>query len=516
MSSIAGLVSIVLFLQIPAPDAALKASQTLRQSRKAIIEGEREKIEGLIAKVGKSPAAAAFLKKHLPEASRADGASRIVLIPEVVPPCVNTEDDLPEVDTAPTWREDFKSIRVKAAKDLFALATKSMTLTPRHYAMADSLLRSVIEREPDNAESRRLLGQLPYEGGWATPFAVKQIKNGMTLHPRYGWVKSSWVPHLENGELPAPGAAAEGKERWLSVREANDLRKDFAQGWRISTEHFKIQTNVPLDEAIAFGQQLEALHEVFQSLFADVIGESLPLAQRFRQKSLVEEKAAKPHSVFYYADRAQYIEAVRPSEGDGAEISLGIYIPSESNRSKRGQAYFFRDQGGEVPTAATLFHEVSHQLLMESDIGKVGDFRKNQGNYWVFEGLGTYFETFTIEPDASSVLIGGFVGPRLIEARKNLFERLKLTPIKPFVLFGDAEFKSENIYQRYQQANALAAFLMQGEDGAYREDFLTYVRDACLGKLGNGSANTLERRLRISYSELESKLLAYLKKGPGN
>ena len=506
MNAIAGLVSLVLLAQVPSPDAGLKASEGLRQAGKAIFETERQKLESLAAKHAGDPTAAAFVKSHLPPAARPDGASRFVLIPEVVP--------AKPAESEVVWREDFQAIRSKSAKEAFTLATKAMSMTPKHYALADSLLRAVIERDPNHAEARRLLGQLAYEGGWATPYAVKQIKNGMTLHPRYGWVKSSWVPHLENGELPAPGAAPEGKERWLPVKEANDLRKEFDQGWRISTEHFKIQTNVPLDEAIVFGQHLEALHEVFQSLFADVIGESVPLAQRFRQKSLVEEKATKPHSVFYYADRAEYIEAVRPTEGDGAEISLGIYIPSESIRSKRGQAYFFRDQESELAVTATLFHEVSHQLLLESDIGKVGDFRKNQGNYWVFEGLGTYFETFTIEPDGS-ILVGGFVGPRLAEARKNLFEKLRLTPLKPFVNYGDAEFKADNIYQRYQQANALATFLMQADDCAYREDFLIYVRDACLGKLGSGNANALEKRLRMPYSKLEAKLLAYLKKGSG-
>ena len=111
--------------------------------------------------------------------------------------------------------------------------------------------------------------------------------------------------------------------------------------------------------------------------------------------------------------------------------------------------------------------------------------------------------------------MGGFVGPRLAEARKNLFEKLRLTPLKPFVNYGDAEFKADNIYQRYQQANALATFLMQADDCAYREDFLIYVRDACLGKLGSGNANALEKRLRMPYSKLEAKLLAYLKKGSG-
>ena len=42
------------------------------------------------------------------------------------------------------------------------------------------------------------------------------------------------------------------KARWLPVAEADRLRADWNQPWTFTTEHFEIQTNVPLAEAITF------------------------------------------------------------------------------------------------------------------------------------------------------------------------------------------------------------------------------------------------------------------------
>ena len=54
---------------------------------------------------------------------------------------------------------------------------------------------------------------MPYEGGWATPFAVGELKKKNVNHPIFGWVPADWVPHLDGGELPAPLAKGQKKPR---------------------------------------------------------------------------------------------------------------------------------------------------------------------------------------------------------------------------------------------------------------------------------------------------------------
>ncbi len=99
--------------------------------------------------------------------------------------------------------------------------------------------------------------------------------------------------------------------------------------------------------------------------------------------------------------------------------SLGYYEPPKSGQ-KRAPAYFFRDPEGQLPVEANLYHEVSHQLLFET--AGPNAYTKNAGNYWVFEGLGTYFETVSPQDDGS-LEVGGLVGRRIEAALNSLVDQ---------------------------------------------------------------------------------------------
>jgi hypothetical protein len=174
-------------------------------------------------------------------------------------------------------------------------------------------------------------------------------------------------------------------------------------------------------------------------------------------------------------------------------------------------AYFFRDPGGQIPVTATLYHEVSHQLLFET-AGR-NAYTKNAGNYWVFEGLGTYFETVSPQRDGS-LEVGGMVGPRMMEALKSLVERNRLIPLAEFVDFDESAFMMDHeVYTNYQQAMALTVFLMQWHQSTYRDSFLDYVRDAYRGRIKRGHGRSLQDRLGRKYSALDAQFLAFLKDG---
>jgi hypothetical protein len=493
--------------QVPPPTSSVKTSEPFRVARLLAFEKEAKAIEALASRLDASgqQEAAAEVRRALPPAPPFDGSERFATIPEVVP-----ARDPAAVNDAPSWRKELGAIRSETAAELFGVAIHATASEPRHYALADACLRAVVARQPDHREARRLLGQVPYHGGWATPFAVSQFKEGKVPHPVFGWVKASWVPHLVKGELPTLTGTGEGRERWVPAAEADALRKDFAHGWRITTEHFAIQTNVPLSEAIAFGHHLETLQEVFESLLADVLADRSALAQRFRNKTMVGERTSERHAVSYYATREDYGAAVSVFTDVDPAKSLGYYHPPQGRAARRGQAYFFRDEGGVLDATATLFHEASHQLLFESGVATATAFRNNAGNYWVFEGLGTYFETLMIARDGS-VQIGGLVGPRNVEARQRLLRPGELTPLATFVPYDQNAFnRDSDIIRHYLQASAFATFLMNGEHGRYREGFLDYVRDACQSRLRRTSGRSLEARLEVTYPKLQEEFVAYL------
>jgi Protein of unknown function (DUF1570) len=164
---------------------------------------------------------------------------------------------------------------------------------------------------------------------------------------------------------------------------------------------------------------------------------------------------------------------------------------------------------------STLFHEVSHQLLFESTGVGTGEYKKNVGNFWVFEGLGTYFETVASQADGS-LRVGGFVSPRIEVARVRILTNGEFVPIEQLVRLGQNGFTDpDSIHLHYAEAMAVCVFLIDGQGGRYRDDFLDYVRDALRGRLRTDASQALTDRLGVAYKTLDAEFLVDLKpRGP--
>jgi hypothetical protein len=501
--------------QVPPPrDVSAKAAE-LAESRLAIEARESKSLRELADRLARTgdPASASAVRRLMATEPPANGASRLMPLPEVVPA---SGSGLASVRSRPAgavsggspsaWQAELDASRAKAATEFFDLAKRAATASPTRYAEAALCLRKVLERDPGQAEARRLLGYVPYKEGWARPYAVRQFKAGLVNHPRFGWVAADWMPHLDAGELPTPSSRGSRTVRWLSIEEADRMRAGWDPPWQITTEHFEIQTNVPLGEAIEFGRRLEAFSDVFFTLMADVVGENLPLARRFRSPNLTGESSYRPHQVLYFASRDEFVERVRTKMGSDAEQSLGYYDPPRPG-SNRSTAYFFRDAGGVLPETATLYHEVSHQLMFET--AGPNAFTRNAGNYWVFEGLGTYFETVTPQADGS-LEVGGRVGERLAAARRTMIDG-RFEPLEHFLQLDQNGFnRPKRIYDHYQQAMALAIYLMQADQQTHRDAFLEYVRDAYRGRIKRTTGRSLEDRIGMPVRELDERYRAYL------
>jgi hypothetical protein len=414
----------------------------------------------------------------------------------------------------PAWRTELEAIRAAAAERLFALANRAVSGKSKQYSLADECLRAVLDRQPDHKEARRLLGYVPHAGGWATPYAARQLNAGMVQHATFGWVDATWVPHLDKGELEASMIKTSRPPRWLPAEQADRLHAKWKDRWKIATEHFKIETNAPYAKAMAFARHLEPFHDLFTAQLADVIalGIHLPLAQRYQDPNQTGEKPEDLHQIYYFNTKEEYVAYLQPTEGPGIADSLGIYVPPKPGQRRRAPAFFFRDDGGQIEATATLYHEVSHELLFE--MAGLGAFQKNAGNYWVFEGLGTYFETVVAGP-GGTLEVGGLVGPRIEQARLRLVENREFIPIEQFVAMDQAAFNARvnggDIHLQYQEAIALAVFLMQAQGRAYREGFLEYVKDAYRGRIKRDVGRSLAEQVGASYKTLDAQFLDYLK-----
>jgi hypothetical protein len=499
------LVSLCFLLQVPAPEPSNQIAQKLEAARRTIIVQEAAELGALAQRLVQSGKTGELnaTRDELARVKLPNGPTRFVPLPELTAPRKPTDAG---------HSSEVEEIRRRAGAALYNLAREAATSESAQYALASSYLRGVIERDPDHKDARRLLGYVSYRGGWATPFAVSQLKLKNISHVTFGWVPEDWVPHLDRGELPAPQTKSQRKTRWLPVAEADRLRADWKPPWTITTEHFEIQTNVTLAEAITFGRRLEAFHDLFMTLLADILGENVPLVRRFKDPKLVGDgvSATKRHQVYYFGSKAEFVDYLSPSLGPDVALNLGFYDPPKSGRG-RVPAYFYRDPDGQIPEVATLYHEVSHQLLFET--AGPNSYTKNTGNFWVFEGLGTYFETVVPQPDGS-LEVGGLVGPRIEEALKSIVIHKRMIPIAEFMAFDEATFRDKvQIYHNYQQAMALTVFLMQWNHGAYRDAFLDYVRDAYHGRIKRSNGRSLRERLGQSYSVLDKQFLEFLKEG---
>ncbi len=243
-------------------------------------------------------------------------------------------------------------------------------------------------------------------------------------------------------------------------------------------------------------------------MMADVIEpEQLPLAQRFKNPKLkpgVAEFARKPYLVFYFATRDEYADTLAPIHGEEAKKSLGTYIPKKESRQFGGVSYFFNDVGGQLDVTSTLYHEASHQLLFES--AGPDNYAQNVGNYWVFEGLGTYFET--IRARARRLAPGRRPGrPPDRSGAEAADPGARVHPDRAIRRHGPGAVLGQNgggdYHLHYAESMALAVFLMQADGGRYREGFLDYVHDAYKGRFRGGSGRPLEDRLGVRYPELD-------------
>jgi hypothetical protein len=490
--------------QVPPPrnaEVLIQKHQALKAEAARIRANEATQLKALAEQLQGEAAEAVqgFIEGPPPR----NGPVRFVPLPEVV----SGEAMKPDVP------EEVRKVRAGTATKLYDLAKRAAAANTEFFALADRCLRGVIDRDPGHREARRLLGYVAYKGGWAKPQAKENLQAGKVLHSTFGWVDADWVPHLEKGELP--GLTTRGRSpAWLPADEANSLRaENWSKGWKISTEHFFIQTNVPLSEAIAFGRRLEALHDVFFSHFADLIGPTLPLAKRFHDPKLCATPTPPRarFQVYYFASKDEYVQFFRDRFRLKEELSLGYYMPlGEAKRFREdARSYFYRDPGNPISANETLFHEASHQVLFETRPG--ANIVANHSNFWVWEGLGTYFETFVPQEDGSYT-IGGLVGPRIAKAHDDIVTNGQLVPTAQLVALDKDQFVAEpGVYLNYAESMALAVFLLDGEHGRYREAFLSYVEDAYRGKAQTKSA--LSRKLGIPYDALDQALVGFLAEG---
>ncbi len=379
------------------------------------------------------------------------------------------------------------------ADALFELAQEAAAAG--QLSLAFGWATEAVRENPDHADARRVLGYEQHDGQWLTSYAARMSRTGKTRHPQFGWIAAEDVDRYEAGERLVG-------RRWISAEEDAARHERIEDGWRIRTDHFQVTSNHSLPAAVELAARLERLHQVWRQLFAGFY-----LSEREVKQLFVGERQARkrnrPFRVFYHRDKEGYVAALGRRQPRIAE-TIGIYFDAQR------EAHFF---AGDEADIGTLYHEAVHQLFQETRTAArhVGD----RANFWIVEGVATYFETLTEHRDERAGLyftIGQSSAGRLPAARQRMLVGGYYVPLAELTRVGKDELQRyPDLAKLYSQATGLAAFLMDGREGCYREPLVRYLTAVYAGR---DDAKTLQTVTGHDYAELDGQYRDFLESLP--
>ncbi|MDA0659117.1 MAG: DUF1570 domain-containing protein [Planctomycetota bacterium] len=219
--------------------------------------------------------------------------------------------------------------------------------------------------------------------------------------------------------------------------------------WRVRSNHFLLVTNAEARFGREMVETLEQLYAVAQPL----------LLTRSQGDS---HRRHKPMRIVLFTSRQQYLDYLQ-SEIPQIASTVGYYDPRQRT------SYFYLGSGDDPQS--TLLHEATHQILHElwnpqHAVGETSDF-------WIVEGIALYFESCLF--GAASAGVGGVDTDRLQFARYRGL-RETLPSFETLCRLGRADFQQHpDLPKIYTQVAGFTHFLMDGNHGAYRSDFLKYL-----------------------------------------
>ena len=402
--------------------------------------------------------------------------------------------------------KEVTAAQVKYADALFELAKRAADAG--ELSLAFQWATEAVRSNPDHADARRVLGYEQREGRWLTAYGAKMFDAGKVWNAQRGW---------NSREATKTSTVDDAKD---AARHA-----DLKNGWQVRTDHFLVTTNESLAAAATLAARLERLYQIWRQRFAGFYYTEKEVRGLFAGERNARVQA-RPFRVFYYRNRDEYVDALRRRQPRIAE-TLGIYFDTTH------EAFFFNAKPlaaagmaaesatGEPLVAtniatgaatATLYHEAVHQLFQESK--PAAKRIAANANFWVVEGVANYFETLTEHTGGPAGLyytVGETTAGRLPAARGRLREGYYVPLAELTKLNKDELQRRPDAAKLYSQSTGLAAFLIDGYGGRYREPFVRYLQAVYAGR---DNAGTLAELTGTSYAELDAAYRRFLESLP--
>jgi hypothetical protein len=403
-----------------------------------------------------------------------------------------------EYSPAPPSDEGTRAARGKYADKLFELAKEAAEAGQS--SLAFQWTTETLRENPDHADARRVLGYVERDGKWLTPYGVKMRDAGKIWDAQKGWITTNAT------------TAAVPESRIDASRHA-----EIKNGWQVRTDHFFVTTNHSLAAGAELAARLERLYQIWRQLFAGFYYSDQEVKGLFAGERIARV-SVRQFKVFYHRNRDDYVNNLSRRQPQIAD-TLGIYFDTNA------ESHFYAENNAAVKAAsdanaiaagdasvATLYHEAVHQLFQESKTGarRIGEI----SNFWVIEGVATYFETLTEHTDPKMGLyytIGELSAGRLPKARERLHDNYYV-PLADLTKIGKLEMQHrDDVAKLYSQSSGLAAFLLDSAEGRYREPMVRYLQ-AVYTRHDNDQ--TLAEATGSSYSELDAAYHRFMESLP--
>ena len=350
------------------------------------------------------------------------------------------------------------------------------------------LLAVALRADPDHPQAREAGGWVRrVDNGvvvWLWPEAARRQSRREVYSPEFGWLPKTWQPRY------AEGLRRQGS-RWVP-RDDVSTPRSLADAPVWQSDHWRISQLADEAEVAALAARLEDAHMVWWQAFGSFAMERGELQRRFDGTHRLQP--ARSMQAVFFADRQQYVAALERLEPQIGR-TLGIYwMPTQT-------AYFFQSDDFQP---STVVHEATHQLFAESR--RTSRLAGEQHGFWALEAVACYMES--LEETETGWRLGGLDHGRAPAAVERLTLDNFYVPLEVLCSLGRVEFQAHpQLPPLYSQISGLADFFMNGQQGKYREAFVTYLQ-----RIYTGAArpDSLARLCDADFAQLDAEYRRHL------
>ncbi len=234
--------------------------------------------------------------------------------------------------------------------------------------------------------------------------------------------------------------------KWIENNELSTAVEKWKDRWELRTVHYTCETNVPLALAVRAMLDLERFYRAFYDLFAEEV-------------RLVEPLESMDFRI--HADTSSY-----PEPGDGR---VAWFDPSDRLTHVNASV---------KPWTDDMVHEAVHHVFHMTTVRA----KSSKGNIpaWLDEGTAELFGTGLAGEPGFTVLAPDSIDAAHIRGHAQAEKPYDLSRVLAFR--ADDYLGSVDRRLKYSQSYTLTYFLLYGDGGSRRDQFMEFLRQAYEGK----------------------------------